>query len=398
MKSSFRSSMTRSRCSFGPGSGHCPNPGLALLVAMLVAGLASSASAGLPGLPVPGELPVSPGALTCIDTTLFDETIAISFCMEPGGDGPWRASIDFLATPVRTLAPLLPGAIGTLRGGTVSGRIELEGSHLREPTYDPGILISGTVCADSLWWPASRTHSEWSLLNAIFRLNVGLRGKPSSPIVEGSITGEQGAVRYLGHDLPLSIFQITFLDTTRFDPFVSLAASGSVMSNTGQRYFVQFDVAGLASQARPRLASKPALIPQDIESLMALGVPLSAFSEETLVLREGSYWAQQIFLLRALEIAAGRILGLAEERAARLLALDEVRVPTGVDPSYPSSEVEIAKHLGGRTTLSYTSPVWHSRDYKVRLDFRLSDRFSIESENNQTGEAGIDLRFKKRFR
>jgi hypothetical protein len=258
--------------------------------------------------------------------------------------------------------------------------------------------VEGTLCADSLWWPAGEDYSEWILLDVTFCANAAIHGGSGDIRYSGSLDAEDGLVRYLHHDFPIQSFQITFLDSTLFDPVVDLIAEAPVRSNAGVSYLVRFDLTGPASLARPQLSTEPGLGRQDIESLLALGIPLSAFSDEYVRQTEGSYWAQQVFMFRAMEVAADRMVGIAEQRAQRVLGMDEVYVPTARGLASGDAEMGVAKRLGRRATLSYNTPMWHLGAYRARLDFRLTDHFSLESESDHTGDSGVDLRFKVRWR
>jgi hypothetical protein len=335
-----------------------------------------------------------------IRAALFGGALQVTCELLPGAGSPWRATAALDSLPIGELAAFFPGPARSLRGGAVSGHLAFEG--LLDPPPDGMLItIAGTLTADSLRWSQSdETGSvrEWVIRDLPLDVRMSVHGDPARPLFSGSLGGTGGTVEYLGRQLPVSFVQVSFMDSTAFDPVVDLAARAPVISNAGSEYLIRFDVVGPISRARPEVSSSPELTPQDIETLLALGVPLSAFSEQQLAVQEGSYWAQQVFLLRALEVAADRIVGLAEDRAEGLLGLDEVRMPMRAGATGGLSEIELAKRLGRRATLTYTSPVWHSSSYRVRLEMELGEHLSLESESDQTGDAGVDLRFKKRLR
>ncbi len=342
-------------------------------------------------LHLPLEMPVS------FQASLFSGAVDVTCRVRPEAGYPWNITAEIRSFPMEQLAVLLPEPARSLRGGLVSGRLVLNG--FLDPAYGERstVRIEGYLSSDSLGWfqrgDLGRVQ-HWVLAGAEVRLRMAVGGSRANPVFSGSLQGESGSIVYLGREIPVSLLQVSFMESTVFDPVIDLSARMSVVSNAGAEYRVRFDVVGPSSRARPDLSSSPTLSRPDLESLLALGVPLSAFSEDEEVYQTGSYWAQQVFMLRALEVAAERIVGLAEDRAKRLLGLDEIRISTGVG----TSDMEIAKRLGRRATLSYTSPVWHSNSYRVRLELKVNEYLFIESENDQTGDAGIDLRFKKKLR
>ncbi len=337
----------------------------------------------------------------CIQALLFDGAVEIRGRIKPEPGLPWSGRAELRSFPVAELARFLPPPADSLRGGSVSGDLTLSGSLDPAPGGILNIRVEGTLTADSLAWSRNEAlgdTQEWVLSGTDLELRMKVEGDADDPTYSGSLDGESGWVEYLGRRIPISGVHVRIPDSTAFAPVIDLSAGTSIVSNAGTEYRVQFDVTGPASRARPRLSSSPALSRQDIESLLALGIPLSAFSDRHVGRYEGSYWSQQVFLFRAMEVAANRIVGVAESRARGLLGLDEVRVPTTQDLAGGRPEMEIAKRLGGRAMLSYTSPMWHSGAYRVRLDLRLTDHVSLESENDQTGDSGMDVRFKVRFR
>lgn len=371
---------------------------LAIAAALVCSRIGLLAPAPAVSLERAGAFPLPPETPVCVEAVLLGGTLDVTCCIDAKPGFPWHASAELRSMPLEAFARFLPEPARNLRGGSISGTLVLSGTLLPENVPEPRLYIQGSLRPDSLWWPAGEDFSEWILRDVDFSLQMTISRGPESPRYEGFLEAHKAHVGYLGHDLAVTDIRLSFGGSPTFDPLVKLTASVPVVSNAGVKYRVHFDLIGPATQARPRLTSVPSLGRQDVESLLTLGVPLSAFSDDPSADDGRSYFAQQIFLLRALEIAAERIVGLAEQHAEHLLGVDEVRVPTARSLAQGESEMEIAKRLGQRATLSYTSSVWRSGAYRVRLDFRLTEHVSLESENDQTGDAGVDLRFKKRFR
>jgi len=405
MRSSFPSSTMSSRCRGQRGpSGRRRTPWILTLGVALVGATPVPAVGTVPppapegsGRTAALNLPLE--SRTCLAATLLGGSVEVSVCLQPGKEYPWSASAVLDSVPFEELTVFLPHSAERIRGGHLTGRLDLEGGIPPGRPVARPTRCSGTLHADSLWWPSGESlvaEEAWVLVDTDLAVDLEIRSDTTGTHFRGLIEGLRGSVRYWSREFAMSGFRVSFFDS--IGPMVSLTASTRICSNAGRSYWVHLQMLGPATRARPRLVSEPALSRPDIESLLALGIPLGAFSEEQLNLHSGPYWAQQVFLLRALEIAANRIIGLAQERAEELLGLDEVRVPTPAGAPGSTSEVEVAKRLGGRATVSYVSPVWHSSDYRVRLEVPLYRQISLESENDQTGDAGVDLRFKKRFR
>jgi len=89
------------------------------------------------------------------------------------------------------------------------------------------------------------------------------------------------------------------------------------------------------------------------------------------------------------DLVRNRLVGIAEERAATLLRLDEVRFR---DPDHGGSgKFRLAKGIGSRIEMSYVGAVGHASEQRLRLDVRVSDRLVLQSESDPQGRAGGDL-------
>lgn len=88
-----------------------------------------------------------------------------------------------------------------------------------------------------------------------------------------------------------------------------------------------------------------------------------------------------------------QLVGIAEERAAAILHLDEVSLR---DPN--GDGVRLRKTLGSRLEVSYLAVIGHASDGGLRLQFRLGERLALESESDPRGRVGGDLVWRWPFR
>ncbi len=89
------------------------------------------------------------------------------------------------------------------------------------------------------------------------------------------------------------------------------------------------------------------------------------------------------------DLARNRLVGVAEERAANLLGLDEVHFrnrDTG-----RGGGVRLSKLIGSRVEMYYVGAVGHASEQRLRLDVRVSERLILQSESDPQGRTASDL-------
>lgn len=97
----------------------------------------------------------------------------------------------------------------------------------------------------------------------------------------------------------------------------------------------------------------------------------------------------QAFQRDVRDLVRNRLVGIAEERAANLLRLDEVRFR---DPDNGrGGHVRLSKLIGSRVEMYYVGAVGHASEQRLRLDVRVSDRLILQSESDPQGRTASDL-------
>jgi len=49
-------------------------------------------------------------------------------------------------------------------------------------------------------------------------------------------------------------------------------------------------------------------------------------------------------------------------------------------------------------SVTYSTAVGHMNEQKVKLDYKLNDKFSLEGQTDQRGRSGLDLKYKLKFK
>ena len=101
------------------------------------------------------------------------------------------------------------------------------------------------------------------------------------------------------------------------------------------------------------------------------------------------------FQQSVLDLVTHQLVGIAEERAAAVLHLDEVNLR---GPAGSTGRVRLAKRVGSRLEVSYVAVVGHASEGGLKLDFRIHDGVALQSESDQQGRTGGDLVWRWKFR
>lgn len=242
-----------------------------------------------------------------------------------------------------------------------------------------------------------------SLLEAQAVGQLGIKGSPSLPILNGRLTGLKGSKLFF-KDKPFDIqsASIQFQNPNEIDPDLFISAQTRI-----EDYDISLLVQGTAKDPTVRLSSQPPLAENDIISLLALGVTSAKLA--TVVSRE-----QQTQTANEVFAAAFQSTGLTQKVQAATGF--NVQLSNSFDTTRNISvpKFTISRRINQKTNATVAFPV--TGDQKTpegKLQYNLNDNFSIngsyetkkfEQSNTNTdiretpSILGLDLEFKREFR
>jgi translocation and assembly module TamB len=242
-----------------------------------------------------------------------------------------------------------------------------------------------------------------SLLDAQATGQLGIKGSPTLPVLNGKLTGLKGSKLFF-KDKPFEIqsASIQFQNPNEIDPELFISAQTRV-----EEYDISLIVQGTAKDPSVRLSSQPPLAENDIISLLALGVTSTKLA--TVDSKEQqNQTANEVFA------AAFQSTGLTQK--VQSATGFNVQLSNSFDTTRNISvpKFTISRKLTQKTNASVAFPV--TGDQKTpegRVQYNLSDNLSIngsyetkkfEQSNTQTDNReipsilGLDLEFKREFR
>lgn len=348
-------------------------------------------------------------------------------------DGTAALTSDGAATDVRlTLArfPLYSGDYGegaasgtiTVRGGTrapvVTGRLTTDRLVLKIPESlpgsvrppDPTITVVGpgalperavrpmpAVPEDGPHAPVPTLYERAAIDLALdvprdawirrSDANIELRGAlagrklPGEAFhLTGEIDAERGWYSFQGKKLTLSEGRVTFTGEG-FDPLLHLVAV-----HDADAYTVRVIVGGTITKPALTLESDPPLEQGDILSVLLFGRPAGRLSQaESTGLRE-----------QAISVAGSYAAAELRQSAADVLGLDNLEFNTGTQ-GLVDSKVSLGKYIASDVFISLAHRFGKQNVEELRIEYRVTPQWSVETSSDTLGDSGIDAFWKKRY-
>jgi autotransporter translocation and assembly factor TamB len=161
---------------------------------------------------------------------------------------------------------------------------------------------------------------------------------------------------------------------------------------------VWIKINGPLDEAIVELTSEPPLERSDIIALLTVGATRDQIMGKYESGKEMTL--SSILRERASELSGRQISGYAARKVGGLLGLDEITIEGNLFRFGKTwgPQLLASKKLNSRMELSYTTTAGSSNEQNIRLDYKLSNHFSIEGETDQKGQSGIDLKYRLKFK
>lgn len=234
--------------------------------------------------------------------------------------------------------------------------------------------------------------------------DAALTGTWAAPTLLGQFTATEGSVQYLDRRFAVRSASADFNDATRINPQLNLQAATTVRSfsvdGSPIPYEVQLSVTGPLDQMVISLTSEPTLDPGDIATLLTFGATQQQLmggnpqgtgpsTGGTLLTRAGSVTSQTLSDYSARKV--GQWMGLDE-----LSVQGSPIANGGAEAEGPT--LTATTRITDRVSVTYRTNTGANPQRSVRIGYYLSNRFSIVTEDDQTGTASVDLKYRLLFR
>jgi len=213
--------------------------------------------------------------------------------------------------------------------------------------------------------------------------DLTIKGSVYSPVIQGEIEALDGTVYFQDREFNLLQGRVSFFNPGVLDPYISFIGETYV-----KNYHVTFSLDGSLSNLRPEFNSSPPLPPEDVLALLALG---QAF-------RRTYHYDRSIGQSTA-SLLSFQLSEEAKKRAEELFRIDRFRI----DPFIMGSSAEmtarltLGKKLSRNFFILYSTNLAAQREDITRIEWELSNDFSIVGTRDETGRISFDVKIHRRF-
>jgi hypothetical protein len=247
----------------------------------------------------------------------------------------------------------------------------------RKPGFFDDLTLDLRLKADDNAW------MENSLGRIRGRFDLTITGDIKAPILLGTIETISGEAYFQDRRFQILRGRISFFNPSAIEPYLDFRAETFVKD-----YRVTISLTGLARQLNPQFSSSPPLPPQDVLALLALG---EAYRRQ--------FRTETTSQLGTASLLSFTLTEAAQKRAEKLFSLDRFRV----DPFLLGSSAEMTARLTVGKKISRDFYVYYSTNLTkqteeiIRLEWDLSNEFSIVGTRNEIGRLSFDVKVRKRF-
>ena len=295
---------------------------------------------------------------------------------------------------------------GTMNGGLLTGKVQVQRLTLNEGLESAGALVSSSspggtsssflrnlqLDVETTSTPDSRM--EWPGAHLEADANLRVRGTAENPILLGHVHVISGELNFHGSKYRVARGDLNFANPFRIDPVINVEASTTV-----QQYEITLNFNGQASKMNLSYRSDPPLPPNDIITLLTMGQP----GQES-VLRTGGIGQAGGGFTGASALLSEAVSSQLGGRVERLFGLTHFRVDPGLTSvgtngsgTNAAARVTVEQQVTPNLTVTYVSNVSSTQQQVIQVEYNVTRTISVVALRDQNGTFGIDIKFKKRL-
>jgi len=246
-----------------------------------------------------------------------------------------------------------------------------------EPSFFDDLTLNIRLRANDNAW------MENSLGRINGRFDLTITGNVNAPIVSGDIEALGGEVYFQDRKFRVLKGRLSFFNPVTLNPYLDFQGETYVKD-----YRVSFSLSGLIDRLKPEYSSSPPLPPEDVLALLALG---EAFKR--------TYSYDRSTELSTASFLSFQLAEQAKKRTEKLFSLDRFRI----DPFIMGTSTEmtarltVGKNISKNLSILYSTNLTTQREEIVRLEWELTDDFSLVGIRDEIGRISFDVKVRKRF-
>ena len=235
--------------------------------------------------------------------------------------------------------------------------------------------------------------------------DASLTGTWGAPTLLGTFTAIEGKVLYLDRRFTVESGSANFNDATTINPVLSLQAAATVRSygvdGNPVPYTISLSISGPLDQMVLSLTSDPTLSQPDIISLLTLGA-----TQQEIVSRnpQSSTSTGDVLLSRAGSLTEQTLADYSTRKVGQWIGLEDLSMqgdPLGLGGSASGStgpQISATTRITDKMSVTYQTNTGANPQRSVRIGYYLSNRFSIATQSDQSGQSSLDLKYRLLFK
>ncbi len=225
-------------------------------------------------------------------------------------------------------------------------------------------------------------------------------GTLASPNLTGRISVEEGYILYLDRKFEIEQGVLDFTNPYSINPIVDFKAQADIKNYqtiSKQEYVISLGIQGPLDQAGITLSSQPPLEKSDIITILTVGATRKELTGSD---KSGKSSIGMVLEERLGQISSSQVTGFASRKIGNVFNLKDMSIQGNLFRFGESwgPRLVASKAITDRMNITYSTRVGHSNDQSIHLDYRITPNLSIDSQTDQKGKAGIDLKFQWKFK
>ncbi len=239
--------------------------------------------------------------------------------------------------------------------------------------------------------PSSKIEIENNITDITIKPSVTLQGPFYSIMPAGRITVADGKAVFLDREFKIISGTADFSSAKEINPAVQAEAVTSIDDFNGIEpvtYDIYLNLSGTLKDPVVNFRSEPYLDKTNILALLTIGTT-----------RERIAYSGDVIKERAGRITTGQISSYLSEKVSRSTGLDRINIKGNIFNTGGGNGpvLEAVKKINPKTEITYSSNIGNFSRNKIIINYMISNRISLEGETDQSGNNGLDLKYRVEF-
>ncbi|MCF7800720.1 MAG: translocation/assembly module TamB domain-containing protein [Candidatus Marinimicrobia bacterium] len=234
-----------------------------------------------------------------------------------------------------------------------------------------------------------------------FKPDISLIGSLAQPNITGRIAVKEGYILYLDRHFDVNTGILDFSDPHRLNPMINLQTVAHLkpfQTRSKTAYEIFLNITGDLETPIVTLTSSPALDKTDILALLTIGATRTEMAGNTTDSQNTTL--ARVIQDRLADYSSQRISGYTSRRLGTFLGLEEMSIEGNLFNFGPEwgPQLVTSKRLSENMKVTYSTTVGHATDQSIKLEYSITDQIVLESQTDQHGRAGVDLKYRIKFK